>query len=147
MTDSIGVRVVRLDEDLPLPAYARAGDAGMDLVARHDTVLAAGGGRAVVATGIAIELPTGWAAYVLPRSGLAATYGVTCLNAPGVIDSGYRDELKVILANLDPEADYSIVRGDRIAQLVVGRVVPVEWTEVTALSASERGGGFGHTGR
>ncbi|GAC1531453.1 MAG: dUTP diphosphatase [Acidimicrobiales bacterium] len=147
MTDPIDVRVVRLDEDLPLPAYARAGDAGMDLVARYDTLLAAGGGRAVVATGIAIELPDGWAAYVLPRSGLAATHGVTCLNAPGVIDSGYRDELKVILANLDPEADYSIVRGDRIAQLVVGRVVPVEWTEVTVLSASERGGGFGHTGR
>ena len=147
MTDPIGVRVVRLDQELPLPAYARAGDAGLDLVARHDSVLAAGGGRAVVATGIAIELPPGWAAYVLPRSGLAAMHGVTCLNAPGVIDSGYRDELKVILANLDPLLDYSVVRGDRIAQLVVGRVVPVSWTEVTSLSASERGGGFGHTGR
>ena len=147
MTDPIGVRVVRLDEALPLPAYARPGDAGMDLVARHDTVLTAGGGRAVIATGIAIELPAGWAAYVLPRSGLAAKHGVTCLNAPGVIDSGYRDELKVILANLDPRSDYSVMRGDRIAQLVVGKVVPVSWTEVTALSASERGGGFGHTGR
>ncbi|GAC1378772.1 MAG: dUTP diphosphatase [Acidimicrobiales bacterium] len=147
MTDSIGVRVVRLDPDLALPAYARVGDAGMDLVARHDTLLGAGGGRAVEATGIAIELPAGWAAYVLPRSGLAAKHGVTCLNAPGVIDSGYRDELKVILANLDPRGDYPIVRGDRIAQLVVSRVVPIKWTEVTALSASERGGGFGHTGR
>jgi len=141
------VRVVRLDPDLPLPAYARAGDAGADLLAREPARLAAGGGRAVVPTGIAIELPAGWAGFVLPRSGLAARHGVTCLNAPGLIDCGYRDELRVILVNHDPQSDYQIHRGDRIAQLVIGPVAEVGWEEVGALSGSERGtGGFGHSG-
>jgi dUTP pyrophosphatase len=143
----VTVRVVRVDPDLPLPAYARAGDAGADLVARTSVTLAAGGGRAVVPTGIAIEVPAGWVALVLPRSGLAARHGVTCLNAPGLIDSGYRDEVRVVLVNHDPAADYEVHRGDRIAQLVVQRVAAVAWDEVGALSGSERGtGGFGHSG-
>jgi dUTP pyrophosphatase len=143
----VTVRVLRVDPDLPLPGYARPGDAGADLVARTAVTLAAGGGRAVVPTGIAIELPVGWAGLVLPRSGLAARHGVTCLNAPGLIDSGYRDEVRVVLVNHDPAADYEIRRGDRIAQLVVQRVAAVAWDEVVALSVSERGtGGFGHSG-
>jgi len=148
MGADLDVPVVRLDPELDLPAYARSGDAGLDLVAREGAVLAAGGGRAVIATGVAIELPPGWAGFVLPRSGLAAKHGVTCLNAPGLIDCGYRDELKVILVNLDPAADYEVHRGDRIGQLVVQPVAQVGWREVAALTPSERGvGGLGHTGR
>ena len=94
-----------LDPDLALPAYARAGDAGADLLAREPAVLAAGGGRALVPTGIALALPEGYAGFVQPRSGLALRHGVTCLNTPGLIDSGYRDEIRVLLVNLDPEAD------------------------------------------
>ncbi len=148
MPEPLAVRVVRLDLDLPLPAYARHGDAGADLVASSAAVLLAGGGRALVPTGIAIELPPGWAGLVLPRSGLAARHGVTCLNTPGLIDSGYRDELKVLLVNLDPESDYEVQRGDRIAQLVVQPVTTVVWVEAPSLTTSQRGsGGFGHTGR
>jgi dUTP pyrophosphatase len=145
--EDVTVRVLRLDPDVPLPSYARAGDAGADLVARSGATLAPGGGRATVPTGIAVELPAGWAGLVLPRSGLAARHGVTCLNAPGLIDSGYRDEIRVILVNHDPDAAYEVHRGDRIAQLVVQRVATVGWDEAAALSASERGaGGFGHSG-
>ena len=148
MGADLDVPVVRLDPELDLPVYARAGDAGLDLVARHGARLAAGGGRATIATGIAIELPPGWAGFVLPRSGLAAKHGVTCLNAPGLIDCGYRDELKVILVNLDPGSAYEVHRGDRIGQLVVQRVAQIGWREVRTLTASERGvGGLGHTGR
>ncbi|MFI5040708.1 MAG: dUTP diphosphatase [Acidimicrobiales bacterium] len=147
LTDDLPVRVLRLDPDLPLPRYARAGDAGADLVAREGVTLPAGGGRAVVPTGIAIELPVGWAAFVVPRSGLAMRHGVTCLNTPGLIDCGYRDELKVLLVNLDPITDYRVERGDRIAQVVVQRVASVRWEEAVQLSVSERGtGGFGHSG-
>jgi dUTP pyrophosphatase len=143
--DDVTVRVLRLDADLPLPAYARAGDAGMDLVARSQVVLEAGGWSAVP-TGIAIELPAGFAGFVLPRSGLALRHGVTCLNTPGLIDSGYRDEVRVILVNHGDRA-YEVSRGDRVAQLVVQRVPSVRWEPVGALSASERGtGGFGHSG-
>jgi len=145
LPDDIAVRVVRLDDDLPLPAYARAGDAGLDLLAREPLVLPARG-WGLVPTGIAIELPVGWAAFVLPRSGLAARHGVSCLNAPGLIDSGYRDEIRVILVNHSPEP-YSVARGDRIAQMVVQPVPRVVWVPVDALGASERGtGGFGHSG-
>jgi dUTP diphosphatase len=145
---SVVVRVVRLDEGLGVPTYARPGDAGADLVAREGVTLAAGGGRAAVGTGIAIELPEGWAGFVLPRSGLAARHGVTCLNAPGLIDSGYRDEIRVVLVNHDPDAAYEVRRGDRIAQLVVQPVTSVSWEQTGALSTSERGvGGFGHSGR
>ncbi|MHB8465166.1 MAG: dUTP diphosphatase [Acidimicrobiales bacterium] len=146
--DELTVRVLRLDPDLPLPAYARAGDAGVDLVAREGVTIAPAGGRALVPTGIAIELRAGWAGFVLPRSGLAVRHGVTCLNTPGLIDSGYRDELRVVLVNHDPITPYEVRRGDRIAQLVVQRVTTVRWEEASELSESERGvGGFGHSGR
>jgi dUTP pyrophosphatase len=141
------VPVVQLDPDLPLPAYAHLGDAGADLVAREDARLAAGGGRALVPTGIALALPEGWAAFVQPRSGLALRTGVTCLNTPGLIDAGYRDELKVLLVNTDPSADHEVRRGDRIAQLVVQRVEEVAWQVVDQLDGANRGGGFGHSGR
>jgi dUTP pyrophosphatase len=144
----LDVPLLRLDPDLPPPAYARDGDAGADLVAREDVVLEAGGGRAVVPTGIAVAIPQGFAGFVQPRSGLAARHGVTCLNTPGLIDSGYRDELKVILVNLDPTQPYKVHRGDRIAQLVIQRVEHCSFGSVDELPPSERGeGGFGHTGR
>jgi dUTP pyrophosphatase len=139
--------IFRLDPDLPLPAYARAGDAGLDLLAREDAVLAAGGGRALVPTGVAVAIPVGYAGFVLPRSGLALRSGVTLLNSPGLIDAGYRDELKVLLVNLDPAAAYEVHRGDRIAQLVIQQVGAVELIEVDVLDGENRGGGFGHTGR
>lgn len=140
--------MLRLDPDLPLPAYARAGDAGVDLVAREDVTLAAAGGRALVPTGIAIALPEGYAGFVQPRSGLAFKHGVTCLNTPGLIDSGYRGELKVCLINHDPTEAFEVKRGERIAQLVVQAVENVAFVEVDALDDSERGDkGFGSSGR
>lgn len=142
------IPVVRLDPDLPLPAYAHPGDAGADLLAREDVVLAAGGGRALVPTGVAIALPEGTAGLVMPRSGLALRHGVTVLNTPGLIDAGYRGELKVLLVNTDPTDDYRVERGDRIAQLVVQRVEAVDLIEVDELPTSTRdAGGFGSTGR
>lgn len=144
----IDVPVVQLDPDLPLPAYARAGDAGADLVARQDAVLPPGGGRALVPTGIAVAIPEGYAGFVQPRSGLALRHGVTCLNTPGLIDSGYRDEIKVLLVNTDAAERYTVRRGDRIAQLVVQRVEQASFVPVDELPESERGvGGFGHSGR
>jgi dUTP pyrophosphatase len=139
--------IVRLDPELPLPSYARTGDAGLDLVARADAVLAPGGGRAAVPTGVAVAVPYGYAGFVLPRSGLARRHGVTLLNTPGLIDSGYRDELTVILVNTDPSAPYEVRRGDRIAQLVVQRIEECRLVPVEALDGEGRGGGFGHTGR
>src|SRR4051794_24187726 len=135
----IELPVVRVDPDLPLPAYARAGDAGADLMAREDCVVAAGGGRALIPTGIAVAVPEGHAGLVLPRSGLALRHGVTVLNAPGLVDAGYRGELNVILLNTDPIADYVVHRGDRIAQLVIVAVEHVAVTVVDELPASERG--------
>ena len=147
MAGVLRIPVIRLDADLPLPAYARPGDAGADLVAREGAVLPAGGGRALVPTGIALAIPEGWAGFVQPRSGLALRHGVTCLNTPGLIDAGYRDELRVLLVNTDPVADYEVRRGDRIAQLVIQRVEHADFAPVDALDDSERGtGGFGHTG-
>lgn len=141
------VPVVQLDPDLPLPSYARLGDAGADLVAREPAELAPGGGRALIPTGIALALPTGTAGFVQPRSGLALRHGVTCLNTPGLIDSGYRDELRVLLVNLDPTTPFRVARGDRIAQLVVQRVEHVDFVAVDDLGTTERGlGGFGSTG-
>jgi dUTP pyrophosphatase len=139
----------RLDPELPVPEYAREGDAGADLVARTDAVLGCRGGRAVVPTGVAVAIPPGYAGFVLPRSGLAARHGITCLNTPGLVDSGYRGELQVVLVNHDPEHDYAVHRGDRVAQLVLLRVEQVcfELVEPEDLGQSERGaGGFGHTG-
>ena len=142
------VPVIRLDPDLDLPSYARAGDAGADLVAREDALLAPGGGRALVPTGVAIALPVGTAGFIQPRSGLALRHGVTCLNTPGLIDSGYRGELQVLLVNLDPTEDHEVVRGERIAQLVIQRVEHVAFVAVDELPSSDRGeGGWGHTGR
>jgi dUTP pyrophosphatase len=144
----VELAVLRLDPDLPVPGPARAGDAGIDLLARAEAVLEAGGGRALVPTGIALQLPEGFAGLVLPRSGLALRHGVTCLNAPGLIDPGYRGEVGVILVNTDPSEPYEVRRGDRIAQLLVVNFETVSPIGVPSLEATERGeGGFGHTGR
>jgi dUTP diphosphatase len=143
----VQIPVIRLDADLPLPAYARPGDAGADLVARESAKLRRGGGRALVPTGIALAIPEGYAGFVQPRSGLALRHGVTCLNSPGLIDSGYRDELAVLLVNTDPDEDYEVHRGDRIAQLVIQRVEHADFDAVDELPPSQRTGGFGHTGR
>lgn len=147
MAAVLPVPVVRLDPDLPLPAYARPGDGGADLVARTDVTLPRGGGRALVPTGIALAIPEGYAGFVQPRSGLAWRHGVTCLNSPGLIDAGYRDELKVLLVNTDPDDDHQVHRGDRIAQLVIQRVERAAFVAAAGLDATERTGGFGHTGR
>ena len=142
------VPVVRLDPELPPPGYAHPGDAGADLVARIEVLLEPDGGRAMVPTGIALALPPGYAGFVQPRSGLALRHGVTCLNTPGLIDAGYRDEVAVLLVNTDPEVPYRVQRGDRIAQLVIQRVETADFVEVDSLGESERGlGGFGSTGR
>jgi dUTP pyrophosphatase len=144
---SLRVPIVRLDPDLPLPAYAHPGDAGLDLLAREDAVVGAGGGRALVPTGIAVAIPAGHAGFVVPRSGLALRHGISVVNTPGLIDSAYRGEVKVILLNTDPAADYHVHRGDRIAQLAVQRVEEVAWRVVDELDGHDRGGGFGHSGR
>jgi dUTP diphosphatase len=142
------IPVHRLEPALPLPAAAHPGDAGYDLRASEATVIAPAGGRAAVPTGIAVAIPPGFAGLVLPRSGLALRNGVTCLNAPGLIDAGYRDEIRVILVNHDPTEPFKIEVGDRIAQLVVQAVETVEWDEVADLGETPRGlGGFGSTGR
>ena len=145
------IPVMRLDPDLPMPTYARVGDAGLDLSASHDALLRAGGGRELIATGFAVAIPSGYAGFIQPRSGLALRHGITCLNTPGLIDSGYRGELKVLLINTDPSEDFRVERGERIAQLVVQRVEHVVLEPVTDfdhLGSTVRGeGGFGHTGR
>jgi dUTP pyrophosphatase len=144
---TVAVAIRRLDPDLPVPAYAHPGDAGADLVSAEDVVLAAGGGRALVRTGIAVALPEGYAGLVHPRSGLAARLGVTVLNAPGTVDAGYRGEILVNLINHDPVAPAKISRGDRIAQLVVQRVERADFQVVDELPDSRRGaGGHGSTG-
>ena len=138
--------VKRLDAGVPLPAYAREGDAGLDLHAAHDVTLEPGG-RALVGTGLAIALPAGWAGLVLPRSGLAWRQGVSLLNTPGLIDAGYRGELQVLLVNHDRATTVTLKRGERIAQLVLQRVERAELVEVDELPTSTRGaGGFGSTG-
>lgn len=144
---SVQVLITRLDPDLPLPKYAKGGDAGADIVARVDVTLAPGE-RALVPTGIAIALPDGFVALVHPRSGLAIKHGVTMVNAPGTVDAGYRGELQVILINHDKSESVSFKRGDRIAQLVIQRVERAEFIEVAELPGSGRGdSGFGSTGR
>ena len=140
------VRVVRAGA--VLPGHAHDGDVGCDLVAAEGCTLRANGGRAMVPTGLCVAIPEGHGGFVLPRSGLAATHGVTCVNSPGLIDPGYRGEVKVALVNLDAERDYVVHAGDRIAQLVVLRVTPTEFSLVDALPESRRGeGGFGSSGR
>lgn len=142
----VDILIQRLDPGLPLPAFAHPGDAGADLHAAEDVDLAPGE-RALVATGVAIALPAGYAAFVHPRSGLAARHGVTIVNAPGTVDAGYRGEIKVTLLNTDRSQPVRFRRGDRIAQLVIQRVERVRFHEVASLPGSARGdGGFGSTG-
>jgi dUTP pyrophosphatase len=141
------IDLVQLDPELPLPAYAHAGDAGLDLLARDDATIVAGGGRVLVPTGISIAIPVGWCGLVMPRSGLALKHGLSIVNAPGLIDAAYRGEIKVVLINTDRDHDYHVTRGDRIAQLVIQRVEAVEWNVVASLDGVDRGGGFGHSGR
>ncbi len=137
-----------LNPDAVVPIYANEGDAGCDLVAVESCTLLAGGGRALVATGIAVAIPAGHGGFVLPRSGLAARHGVTCVNAPGLIDAGYRGEVMIALVNLDPTIDYEVKKGDRIAQLVVLPVAAAHFQLVDELpSAARDAGGFGSTGR
>jgi dUTP pyrophosphatase len=144
--DRVEVLIKRLDAGLPLPERSHPGDAGVDLVAAADTELAPGQ-RAVVPTGVAVALPDGYAAFVHPRSGLAARHGVTIVNAPGTVDAGYRGEIRVTLLNTDADAPVRFQRGDRIAQLVVQRVERPVFHEVDTLPGSARGdGGFGSTG-
>jgi len=142
------IPVRRIDPELPLPEYAKPGDAGVDLRAAVDLVLEPGGGRGLVPTGLAVAIPRGYAGFVQPRSGLAMRHGVTCLNTPGLIDADYRGELKVLLVNTDPKEPFEVRRGERIAQLVIQAVEHVGFLEVDELDETERGeGGFGHTGR
>jgi len=144
----VHIPITRLDPEAVLPGQAHDDDAGYDLCANADAALAPRGGRALVPTGLAIAIPPGCGGFVLPRSGLALKYGVTVLNAPGLIDPQYRGELKVLLVNTDSEAAYEIHRGDRIAQLVIEQVAYVEWQEVGTLDATTRDTfGFGSTGR
>ncbi|MFB9662026.1 dUTP diphosphatase [Glycomyces mayteni] len=146
MTAEVPVAVRRLDPDLPVPAYAHPGDAGADLYAAEGVTLAPGQ-RALVGTGIAVAIPEGHVGYTNPRSGLAHRLGVTIVNAPGTIDSGYRGEIKINLVNLDPERTAVIERGDRVAQLVVQPVVRARFTEVDEFAPTARGtGGHGSTG-
>ena len=141
------IKVQRLDKDLPLPKYQHKGeDVGMDLYSAEDKKLEPEDYN-LIKTGIKIAVPKGYGAFVYPRSGLALKKGVTVLNGPGVIDPGYRGEIGVVLINHNSET-FQIKRGDRIAQLIVHRVYPIEWEEVNDLSETSRGsGGFGHTGQ
>lgn len=142
----IHVRFVRLDPDAPTPAIAHAGDAGYDLTSTVDLVLEPGM-RALVPTGLAMSIPEGFAGFVQPRSGLAVKHGVSIVNSPGLIDSHYRGEIKVVLVNLDPEKPFSVNRGDKICQLVFQRVEQARFEQVEQLDDTERGeGGFGSTG-
>ena len=141
------VLITRLDPQLPIPTYAKPGDAGADLYSRIDLTLAPGE-RALVPTGISIALPDGFVALVHPRSGLAIKHGISMVNAPGTVDAGYRGELQVILINTDLKEKFEIKRGDRIAQLVIQRVERAEFVEVATLPGSTRkSDGFGSTGR
>jgi dUTP pyrophosphatase len=144
---NLQVLITRLDETIPLPTYAKGGDAGADIVSRIDITLKPGE-RALVPTGISIALPDGYAAFVHPRSGLAIKHGVTMVNAPGTVDAGFRGELQCIMINHDPLESITFKQGDRIAQLVIQKVERAEFVEVKDLPGSGRGtGGFGSTGR
>jgi dUTP pyrophosphatase len=147
--DTVQVSLRRLDPELPVPTYAHPGDAGADLYAAAEVVLAPGE-RALVPTGVALAIPTGWVGLVHPRSGLAARHGISIVNAPGTVDSGYRGEILVNLINLDPRDSFTVRRGDRIAQLLLQRVATAHFVEVDSLDDTSRGhtghgasGGFG----
>ena len=142
----VEVPIKRLDESLEMPAYAYVGDAGLDLRAAEDAVIAPHE-RKLISCGIALAIPQGYAGFVLPRSGLAIKHGISLVNAPGLIDCNYRGEIKAVLVNLDPEHEFTVERGDRIAQLVIMAVPPVHLTEVPELDDTSRGaGGFGSSG-
>jgi len=144
----LDVAIEVMERGLGVPTYAHPDDGGCDLMASEDCILAAGGGRRLVPTGIKVALPEGFAGFIQPRSGLALKHGVTCLNTPGLIDAGYRGEIKVLLINTDPSEEYQIHRGDRIAQLVIQRVEHVAFRQVASLEYSTRSeGGFGSSGR
>jgi len=143
----IEIQIKLLDEGLPMPRYQHEGDAGLDLPSRVDRVLEPGE-RAMIPTGIAVAIPRGYAGFVLPRSGLAARHGIALVNSPGLVDSGYRGEMAIIMINTDKTASFHIKRGDRIAQLVIQKVVEAITVQVSELDATSRGGGgFGSTGR
>jgi dUTP pyrophosphatase len=146
VTSSLQVLLLRLDPGIPLPSYAQPGDAGADITTRVDARIEPGE-RAVLPTGLSIALPNGYAAFVHPRSGLAARAGMALLNAPGTVDAGYRGEIKVIVINHDPRRALFLHRGDRIAQLVIQRVEHAVFVEVSELPDSVRGAaGHGSTG-
>jgi dUTP pyrophosphatase len=143
---SVEILITRLDSSIPMPSYAKPGDAGADLTSRIDVTLQPGE-RTLVPTGISIALPNGYVALVHPRSGLAIKHGVTMVNSPGTVDAGFRGELQIILINHDPKDAISFKKGDRIAQLVIQRVEHAAFVEVKTLPGSDRGaGGFGSTG-
>ena len=146
MSKKIQVLIERLDSDLPMPKYAKAGDAGFDIYARIDCVIEPGQ-RALVPSGISLALPPGYVALVHPRSGLALKNGITIVNTPGTVDAGYRGEIQIILLNTDLENSFEIKRGDRIAQIVIQEVTTADFVEVKTLPGSTRAaGGFGSTG-
>jgi len=143
----IEIQIKLLDEDLPMPRYQHEGDAGLDLPSRVDYVLEPGE-RAMIPTGIAVAIPRGYAGFVLPRSGLASRHGIALVNSPGLVDSGYRGEMAIIMINTDKREAFHIKRGDRIAQLVIQKVVEAATIQVSELDATSRGsGGFGSTGQ
>ena len=145
----VDIATAALDPQVVVPSYATEGDAGADLRANESVTIAPGGGRALVGTGLVLAIPEGFAGFVQPRSGLALRHGVTCLNTPGLIDSGYRGEIKVLLINTDPTQAFEIAVGDRIAQLVIQRVERATFvlTPRVEIPDSDRGsGGFGSTG-
>lgn len=147
MAKDVSLKIKKLDTGLPTPRYANPGDAGLDLYAAEDVVLQPGR-RAMIATGIAVAIPQGFAGFVQPRSGLAARQGLSIVNTPGLIDSGYRGEIKVIAINTDADEVITIKRGDRVAQLVIQEVPTVSIVEVDELDETERAaGGFGSTGK
>ena len=140
------VLVTRLDDEAPLPVYAHPGDAGADLATMTDLELEPGE-RVIASTGIAMAIPEGYAGFVYPRSGLAARHGLTMVNSPGVIDAGYRGEIKVCLINTDPRTPIRLERGDLVAQIVIQAVARAEFSETEVLPGSERGlGGYGSSG-
>ena len=144
---SVDILITRLDPSVPLPAYAKPGDAGADLCSRIDAVIEPGA-RALIPTGISIALPNGYVALVHPRSGLAIKHGISMVNTPGTVDAAFRGELQVILINHDPREAFTIKKGDRIAQLIIQKVERAEFVEVSTLPGTHRSdGGFGSTGK
>ena len=143
----IEIQIKLLDDNLPMPRYQHEGDAGLDLPSRIDFVLEPGE-RAMIPTGIAVAIPSGYAGFVLPRSGLAARHGISLVNSPGLVDAGYRGEMAIVMINTDKQEPFHIKRGDRIAQLVIQKVVEATTVQVSELDSTSRGeGGFGSTGR